>query len=157
MTKLEKSFLKLINADTDIFFNDSLLKKIFAVVYISKEPVSLEDVALRSSLSLATVSNKSKILLQMGVLDRIKNQGSRKVFLQARTNFISLIYKKSLKKLEYTLDLHNNLILFLSVEKKRLLSKEEKAQIKNLEEFGLQLEKITKVYKKLCSFIEKEL
>ena len=157
MTKLEKSFMKLISADTAVFFDDSMLKKIFAVLHISNDPVSLEDIAERSSLSLASVSNKSKILLQMGVVNRIKKPGSRKVFLQARTDFISLMHKKLIKKSECTLSVYDNLISFLSLEKKRKLSDEEELQLKNLEDFGKQLKKINKLNEKLCLVIEKEL
>lgn len=54
--------------------------KIYAHVFCSIEPLSLEEVEKVTGYSLATVSNVAKYLSDMNILKELKNQGLKRYF-----------------------------------------------------------------------------
>jgi DNA-binding transcriptional regulator GbsR (MarR family) len=56
--------------------------RIFALTLISPEPCSLDDIAETLRVSKASVSNDTRLLEQMGFIERVSMRGQRKDFYQ---------------------------------------------------------------------------
>lgn len=154
MTQLEQSFLELIEGNQKVFFDDVIVKKMFVVLYISKDFVALDEVASRASLSLASVSNKAKELASMGLIERVRRPGSKKIFLKVKTNFFAILSGKMAKKCEVMEKSQKELKSFIDSQKDKSLSSEEKSQLKNLKEFHNEMKRMSVFHKDLTRFIE---
>lgn len=154
MTKLESSLLDLIDSNSNIFFDDVIVKRIFVVLYLSGDYVSLDEVASRASLSLASVSNKANLLSHLGMIEKTRKSGSKKIFLKAKTDFASLMIEKIRKKDESLKQLQKNVFDFVASAKKRSLSVEEKMQLKNLDHFGSELKNLVAFHEKVLKIID---
>ncbi|MGM5479846.1 MAG: hypothetical protein ACQESC_00115 [Nanobdellota archaeon] len=83
MSSFLNDLLGSIDNTKQVFFPESSLQKIFLIIYVSKEPVSIQDISEKTGLSLASVSNKSKILLANGIVKKVFKQGSRELYLKS--------------------------------------------------------------------------
>lgn len=75
--------------------------KIYAHVFCSIEPLSLEEVAKGTGYSLATVSNVAKYLSNMNILKRVKKPGTKKVFLDAQRDVSEMLIGKLSMALDF--------------------------------------------------------
>ncbi|MFW6378658.1 MAG: hypothetical protein ACOCZV_01420 [Nanoarchaeota archaeon] len=71
--------------------------KIIAVSFSEPEDQSLEQLSERTGYSLATVSNKIRMLEMMGSVERVKKAGSRKVFVKPKRDVIDDLHHKILQ------------------------------------------------------------
>jgi DNA-binding transcriptional regulator GbsR (MarR family) len=69
---------------------DDLASTLFAILFISPEPLAIEDLARETGYSLASVSIKARMLEQMGVITRMKRAGSRKLYLYAEKDVLQM-------------------------------------------------------------------
>jgi DNA-binding transcriptional regulator GbsR (MarR family) len=69
---------------------DDLASTLFAFLFISPEPMALDDLARETGYSLASVSIKARVLEQMGAVTRMKRPGSRKLYLFAEKDVIQM-------------------------------------------------------------------
>lgn len=60
--------------------------RLFAILYLESNEVSIDDLAKRTGYSLASVSNKMRLLLGSHVIRRIKKPGSKKVYYYGEKN-----------------------------------------------------------------------
>ncbi len=67
---------------------DPLAVKLLAILHLQPRAISMEDLAKISGLSLASVSNKAKILESRNLLTKSNMPGSRKVYLESEKNLI---------------------------------------------------------------------
>lgn len=152
---IEQQVLDALHQDTHVFFDDGLLKKIYVVLYLNEDPLSLEDIAKKSGLSLASVSNKSKILEHVGLVNRSKKQGSRKVFLQARTDFVSIMNSKLEHKKRCLESSKSAIDIVISNLKKKKLSSIDAKKSLRLQSFSRQMTMMISFHKKILSLIKK--
>ena len=78
--KSENDFIDLI---TDVGFSSGLSKiqaKMFAVLYLQKEEISLEELSKLTGYSISSVSVKIRDMEHLGLVRRIKKPGTAKVF-----------------------------------------------------------------------------
>lgn len=61
--------------------------EMYAVLYLSSEPVSLEDLALRLRVTKGNISVAIRQLEQLGMVRRSWQKGDRRVFFEAETDF----------------------------------------------------------------------
>ena len=74
-------------------FND-LSSKVTATLYLEPGEIAMEDVAKKTGYSLASVSNTMKILENIGIVQRIKKPGTKRVFFYMEKNIIKLNIQK---------------------------------------------------------------
>ena len=58
--------------------NDDLLMIIFSTLYLEPEPIAMEELAKKTGYSLASISNKTKLLEPIMDITRTRNPGSKK-------------------------------------------------------------------------------
>jgi HTH-type transcriptional regulator, osmoprotectant uptake regulator len=86
-----RSFLCKIFTD---FGLDNVTCKLFSMLYLELEPVAIDELSSVTGYSLATISNKMRLLEGIGFAQRVKAPKSKKVFYFVEKNFISLMNKK---------------------------------------------------------------
>lgn len=69
-----------------------LVAKVNAIVFMEPGPLSLEEIAEKTGYSLASVSNAVKRLEEIKKLRRIKEPGSKRVYVQGEKNFIDMLH-----------------------------------------------------------------
>ncbi|MBI9016018.1 MAG: hypothetical protein JEZ07_02035 [Phycisphaerae bacterium] len=90
MNKLRDIIIDLFCTMDQPPLNDPLSRLIFAELYLQPGPTAMEDVAKATGLSLASVSNKTRILESRALVSRTTRPGTRKTFLQAQKNLLGI-------------------------------------------------------------------
>ena len=67
--------------------------KIVAEIFSTPKEISLEELSTRTGYSLATVSNTIKFLEPIGVILRLKQPGSKRIYVRADRDFLSVLVK----------------------------------------------------------------
>lgn len=94
MDKLNEDISELMsNLWKPLGFNDSFCN-IMSVLYLEPDEISLEDLSKETNYSLASVSNIMKILVNIGVVKKIRKPKSHKVFFYMEKDIIRLNIQK---------------------------------------------------------------
>src|SRR5512140_3040821 len=64
---------------------------VFAVLYLSPEPLSLDDLVGRSGLTKGAISTDVRALARMGLVHRSSRLGDRKDYYEAETDFYKAV------------------------------------------------------------------
>ncbi len=98
MGTLDKDFIKVIKAAGTVQGMDPLMSEIFARIYISPEPISMEELTRKTGYSLSSISNKLKMLLLTGIVNRVKKPGTKRLYLYIEKDMSKLIKDQMMKK-----------------------------------------------------------
>ena len=72
---------------------DLLTSKLISILYLEPESISMESLAKTTGYCLASVSNKLKPLEQLGMIERKKKPGSKKLFYYMEKD-LSVVMRK---------------------------------------------------------------
>lgn len=78
---------------------------IWGWLLMASEPQSLDDLASGLSLSKASVSLYTRLLEQMGIIERVAIHGDRKTYYQVSDRAWELVFEFGIRKLEALIDL----------------------------------------------------
>lgn len=90
MEPLEEQFTEFYRTIGRSYNLDDLTSRIYARLFIDPDEVAMEDLAKETGYSLASVSNKIKILEVGGMVERRTRPGTRKVFVYAPKDMMKL-------------------------------------------------------------------
>ncbi|MBN1175076.1 hypothetical protein JXA48_00375 [Candidatus Woesearchaeota archaeon] len=113
--------------------------KIYAHVFCSIEPVSLEDISSSTGYSLATVSTVAKYLSDMNILKRVKKPGTKKVFLAAQRDVSEMLIGKFTMALDFIVKPKKESLPDLISSLKKDIRQEKSLSRKNLGKSYLEL------------------
>jgi DNA-binding transcriptional regulator GbsR (MarR family) len=94
MHAFEKEF---IDFSTDVwkgFGIGSLSSRLFAILYLEPQEISIRDLSTKTGYSLASISIKMRLLEGLGWVHRIKKPGTKEVFYYMEKNFIKVMAAK---------------------------------------------------------------
>lgn len=123
--------------------------EMYAVLYLSSEPISLEEVAQRLKVTKGNVSVAIRQLEQLGMVRRSWHKGDRRVFFEAETDFWKIAH--SVLGLRHKPEFHQS---FLLVEESvRVADQAEPsaervavlARLKSLQDFYHLLDSLVKI------------
>lgn len=147
-TKLDKDFEDYsIKVGMSMHF-DQLSSKITSMLFLEPELISMDDIAERTGYSLASISNKMKILVSTGMVQKRKKPGSKKIYYFMHKNIHDLM-KESMAKM-FTTEIaaaKETIPLLIKEHEKRKLSKEEQAKLKIIKDYYKQMLKFEKMFK----------
>ena len=133
---------------------DSLFLKLFALLYLEPEPVALEDLAKKTGYSLASISNKAKMLESFSLVTRKSKPGTRKVFLYAEKDFTKILKAQLLKKVKNQIRIAKEEIPDMIKEfKGKSKTEQQKKKLKILENYYRQILK----FEEMIQHVLKEL
>lgn len=91
MESLDQQFTDFYRAIGRSYNFDDLTTLIYARLFIDPDEVAMEDLAKETGYSLASVSNKLKILETCGVVTRRTRPGTRKVYVYADKDMMKMM------------------------------------------------------------------
>ncbi|MBW2975503.1 hypothetical protein KY366_07315 [Candidatus Woesearchaeota archaeon] len=136
--------------------NDELLMTLFAKLYMSPEPVAMDDLAAETGYSLASISSKAKMLGPLLNIKRVRKPGSKKLFLYMEKDILSVWKDILLKKQEHVINkVREKLPSILKEYKGRARTDEDKKRLSIIESYYEQVLKFGAVLKKCIIELEK--
>lgn len=140
--ELDKEFIEFYQTIGRLQGIDTPLSTIVAVLYLEPKEISMEDLAKKTGYSLASISNKIKMLEPIGFVKRIRKPGTKKVFLYMDKNFLNIWKKSLIMKQESVINLAKEKIPeIIKKHKGKKLSEEQKNKLKLLENYYNQMKK----------------
>lgn len=125
---------------------DNLTSKIIARLFVEPEEISMDDIAKETGYSLASVSNKLKMLEQAGFVQRKTKPGTKKVYLYMEKNFLKALKGLFIKFQQMQMSmLRIKIPELINKYKSKLKTEKEKKQMEMLEEYYKDFLKIDKM------------
>lgn len=160
MEKLEEGMMKVFSImGRAIGFKGPVIKML-AVLYLEPKEIAMEEIAERTGYSLATVSNTMKMLETVGIVQRSRKPGTKKVFFFMEKNLVKLnIQKIQSAQKAYVSPAKQILPGLIREYKSKVKTKEGKDKVKIMEDYYRQMlsfEKILEKWQKDLENIQKE-
>ena len=129
---------------------DSLMMTLFAKIYLSPEPIAMDDLAKETGYSLASISNKVNMLAPIMHIKKTKKPGSKKIFLSIEKNILNIWKDAMTKKQEFVINnVKEKLPPILKEYKSKAKTDEEKNKIKIMENYYGQILKFETIINKM--------
>ncbi len=94
MTIMNKKYLELQERIARQFGAKPTEAKILATIKAHHQAVALEEIAEETGYSLATISNTIRFFETKNMVKRIKKPKSKKVYVEARTDYLAVMKQK---------------------------------------------------------------
>jgi DNA-binding transcriptional regulator GbsR (MarR family) len=135
---------------------DDLLIQLFALLYLEPEPVSMNELAKKTGYSLASVSNKVRMLAPLLRVRIFRKPGSKKLYIYMEKDILKIWQQALLKKEQFVVNTAKGRIPGLIKEfKNKAVSDKDKKKIEVLSGYYKQVLKFELVLKKIVEEIEK--
>lgn len=156
MSELKKGTLGFCENVFKNFGLDTLSSRIIGLLYINKEPVAMETLAKETGYSLASISNKMKLITGIGIVQKIKKPGSKKVYFYMEKDLFKMMEAKIEKAYQAeVLPAKTELPGVIEKYSKKKLSKEDQDILDIIKNYYEQILVIEKGMHKLTGFLRK--
>jgi DNA-binding transcriptional regulator GbsR (MarR family) len=155
MKKVEEEFIEHLAAGIRRLGLDSASSRLFGMIYIEPGEICIDDLATKSGYSLATVSIKVRILERVGLIERKKHPGTKKIFCYREKNMISFMKRKADDIYSHEIIPTRELLPELIKKGENARSEREKKQLKIMKDHLRQMKSIEKIFRQLNEDIEK--
>jgi len=139
----ENKFIESIGRMSDAFGLNSFVAKLYALLYLTNKPLSLDEITDKLGVSKGNVSVNIRILESWGAVRKIWIKGSRKDYYEANLDIKKIFANKLANSIQKRISEISNML-------------EEFNEIISLSQEGLTEEEksITKIYKERLKKIE---
>lgn len=156
LNELDKGFVEMYQKAGRAYGMDSLVTKMYGILYLEPEEVSLEDLAKKTGYSLASVSNKVKVLERAGLASRVKKPGSKKVFFFMEKDLMKLIKGSMLSNEQNMVKLYKeSLPGIIENYEQKAKTEDEKKKLKIIKDFHRQIIKLEEMMRIMREKIDK--
>ena len=136
--------------------NDSLLVTLFAKLYLEPEPVAMDDLAKETGYSLASVSNKIRVMEHIFQLKRVKKPGSKKIYLYMEKDIFRIWKEALIKKEEWVIKkVKNKLPPLIEEIRKKARTENDRKKMELLQAYYDKMLKFGSVLDKIINEFEK--
>ena len=137
---------------------DDLFLSIFSLTYISPDEIPLEELAKKTGYSLASISNKVKMLETIGMIRKVRKPGTKKVFVKAEKNMIKMFKELTLKKHKTGIEIIKKKVPgIIENFKNKKLDENQKKRLKILQDYNKQIILIGKLMENMLKGYDKAL
>jgi len=91
LTKIKKDFTQGLSQISRFWGFPKGMGAIFAVIYLSPTPLSLDEIVQETGLTKGAISTEIRALARMGLVHRSSKLGDRKDYYEAETDFYAAI------------------------------------------------------------------
>ncbi len=155
--EIEEKMLDLFSRINYEFGNDDATARLAGMIYLSPKEVSLEELAERTGYSHASISNKTGMLINVGIIKKVRRPGTKKAYFYMEKDMKKLMCSTFKKVLELKLRPIKNRMPPLIEEYKKEVKKgdsesEQKLRILQnyLKDIKVIEEKMSRMVNELC-------
>ena len=152
--EVENLFIETAGEIAESFSINRVVGQLYALLYFSPEPVSLDDMAKKLKISKGSASVNIRILESWKAVKKIWVQGSRKDFYSAEEDLFKIITERVqqglLRRLEMAKGKKNQLMSLLETKNGRKETIFYKNRLKKLEELENVVESALKLLPKIA-------
>jgi DNA-binding transcriptional regulator GbsR (MarR family) len=157
MEPLDRQFIEFYRAIGRSYSFDDLTTLIYARLFIDPDEVAMEDIAKETGYSLASVSNKLKLLETCGVVIRRTRPGTRKVYVYAEKDMMKMMVSFFIQYQQGEVVLvRSGIPRMLEGLKGKKLGKREKAQKAILEKYYADTLKFDEMVTRFLEQLDRE-
>jgi DNA-binding transcriptional regulator GbsR (MarR family) len=150
LTDIERDFVRLVEDNGLASGLNKLQAKIFAIVYIQPNDISLDEIAEKTGHSLASISLKIKTLEKFGFVVRRSKPKTNKVFFYMPKNLFSILLKQRIENRQKNIySIKESLPKIIKKYKSEKLDTDVKGQIKILKVYLNEVLKTEKLINNL--------
>jgi DNA-binding transcriptional regulator GbsR (MarR family) len=91
LTRIKKDFTQGLSQISRFWGFPKGMGAIYAVIYLSPTPLSLDEIAQETGLTKGAISTEIRALARMGLVHRSSKLGDRKDYYEAETDFYAAI------------------------------------------------------------------
>ena len=107
MKTIEEAVLQTAAELAESISLNRIVGQMYALLYFSPEPVSMDDIATKLKISKGSVSNNIRILEEWKAVKHIVVAGSRRDFYSAEPDFMKIVLERLERGLERRINLAN--------------------------------------------------
>ncbi len=149
MDKIDQEFIDFMQKAAEISGQDNGIASLFAYVYIQPEDISIEEIAKETGYSLATVSNRVKILESIGLVLKFRKPKSKKVYVKARRDLLGINEAEFLNKKLAVIDYTKRSVPQIIKKYSAKANKDRKLKVQILKDYLTQVEQTEKLIEKI--------
>ena len=140
MEELEKEFMEFFSRLFKYYGFNDLSAKVVGILYLEPKEVAMEDIAKKTGYSLASISNTMKILENIGLVQRIKKPGTKKVFFYMEKDLVKLNIQKINMAYEHlTKPMKKDLPQIINKYKHRVKDEKSRQKLQIIENYYTQV------------------
>jgi DNA-binding transcriptional regulator GbsR (MarR family) len=156
MDEFDKEFTEYFMEVGEAQGLDESMIKIISVLFLEPDEISMNDLAKKTGYSLASISNKIKLLEPARIIRRLKRPGTKKVFLYMEKDFIEIMKKQLLVKHESMIKIAKERLP--SIIKKyhgKMKTDAQKKKLKIVEDYYRQIERADIIIHQILALLNK--
>lgn len=153
LEKAQDIFLNHINKICGKFGLNNIMAQLYAVLYLSAQPLSLDDMVTRLKISKGSASTNIRALERYGAVRRVWVKGSRKDYYEAELDITKIILDRIRSMTQNRLSEVNEMI----VSSDRVLGSvvaQKKEESKEMEVFKQRLEKLKELHARASTLFQ---
>jgi DNA-binding transcriptional regulator GbsR (MarR family) len=131
---------------------DELSSKLIGALFIEPHEITLDELKERTGYSLSALCMSMKFLEKIGIVERSKKPGSKKVYFYMKKDMSSMLME-IVKKLENNVSMLKSRIPGIIEKYKLEKSKSSKEELKILEDYYKQLMMFERIMKRMTEMI----
>ncbi|MBN1645919.1 hypothetical protein JW868_02670 [Candidatus Woesearchaeota archaeon] len=156
LSDIENDFMELGLKIFKSLGMDTLMSKLFTLIYITPKEISAEELADKTGYSHSSVSMKMKIFEATGQVQRLKKPGSKKVYYQMDKDLNKVVKAKmDIMHQKYMDPVIQNLPGIIEKYKNKNLNKEDREKLQVLKDYYEQIIEMKKRWNKMMEFLIK--
>jgi DNA-binding transcriptional regulator GbsR (MarR family) len=98
MDRIERAFVDRMGQSAETDGMSPIAGRLFALLLLSEEPLSLDDLADRLEVSKASVSTDARRLLERGIVERVGRPGDRRDYYQLAPDFFARVIRSRVEQ-----------------------------------------------------------
>lgn len=156
MNRIEKDLSAFFQAQFRYYGLPGPLSRVIAVLYLQPEEISMEDLARKTGYSLASISNSIKVLDGLGMAERIRKPGSRRVYVFMEKDLIKLNLLKLRSVQEHMFGSSGQVLpALIARHRKTAKDRMSRRQLQLVESYGRQIRAFEHLTKKWIRDLER--
>ncbi|MEA3514281.1 MAG: hypothetical protein U9R34_02310 [Nanoarchaeota archaeon] len=155
MKTLDNEFISMYQDMCMMHGMDRALGSIVGILYIEPEPVAMEYIVKKTGYSLASISNKVKMLEQIGMISKTHKPGTKKIYLSVDKDMSKTMIGMLTKKLAALNMVTSSIPEMLGKYKKKAKTEKDKKKVALVENYYKQISQFEEIITKILQKIEK--
>jgi len=156
MLEIDKEFTEFFSGLAKSIGMNDMQGMVVAHLYLEPEPIAMEELAKETGYSLSSISNTVKLLEGIGIIERVRRPGTKKVYLYLEKNLIRINKRKILAARENMMKPMIELIpRMIEKYEKKDLDEESRKKMAIIKDYHQQIKSFEKALDHMIEALER--